>query len=150
MNQLLKNGQSRNILSKSSPAVNSVSVKKKSVSSKQNKFHSNFWELGSDVIRVGYNKRLEIPQNKMLLKQELHDRRGKHDNRSVKLTHEVKELIRIHCESLPRRDYVAIEQMTYNTYFNRNFTFIFKLPRTDVCNKCYENENKSVDSPQHY
>lgn len=139
----------------------------------------------SDVIRVGY-KRLDTIQRKILLKLDLGDNRGKHDSKIVKLTNDIKDLIKIHCESLPHRkshykrestslnyfknselnlkklydlfidfsqsvlqeEYIAIEQTTYNTYFNRNLPFTFKLPRTDVCNDCYESENKSVVSPE--
>ena len=41
-------------------------------------------------------------------------------------------------QSVIQKDYVAIEQTTYNTHFNRNLHFTFKLPRKDVCNDCYE------------
>ena len=36
---------------------------------------------------------------------------------------------------------IPIEQNTYSEYFNHYVNFTFKVPRTDVCNLCYENED---------
>lgn len=128
-----------------------------------------------DVLSLG-RRRIEILQKKMLLKQSLDDARGKHDKHLVKLSNDVQELIKIHCESIPhqRSQYtresttlnyfcnpelnlttlyylfleyytsvtgnleIPLRESTYSKFFNHNVNFAFKLPRTDVCNQCYE------------
>lgn len=106
----------------------------------------------------------------------MHDRRGKHENHVIKLSDDVKQLIELHCLTIPHSEshygseksnlkyfensnlalnklyslfldyYTAftgnfdppIDFSTYCKYFNHNLSYSFGQPRVDVCNLCYE------------
>lgn len=47
---------------------------------------------------------------------------------------------------------IPLKENTYREYFNYNNDFSFRLPQTDVYNKCFENgsqENESEDFLKH-
>ena len=41
-----------------------------------------------------------------------------------------------------------IDETTYAKYLNRNVNFTLRLPRTDICNTCYESDLQTVESPE--
>lgn len=124
--------------------------------------------------------RLRTVQNKKKQNETLGDKRGKHENHAVKLSEQLKQLIREHCESFPHTEShyasektnlkyfenpelnisrlyesflnfyesrtgnseVPLSYVTFGDYFNHEVNFTFRLPRTDICNICYENELK--------
>lgn len=50
------------------------------------------------------DKRFRVIQQKIIKGQSLHDRRGKHGNHAVKLTNELKDMIKQHCEAIPHSE----------------------------------------------
>ena len=111
-----------------------------------------------------------------------------HENRKVKLTDQVKQLIQEYCLTMAHQKshylrestklnyftntelnlaklysefcdyYISVTQdldeknlipeTTYAKYFNRNVNSTFRLPRTDICNTCYESDFQNVESPE--
>ena len=122
--------------------------------------------------------RIKTVQKKIANQKPLADERGNHDNHFTKLTNDIKNLIQLHCESLPHSEshysrentklnyfhdssltltrlydlfieyYTAVTENSeipigesaYSKHFNHNVNFSFSLPRSDVCNLCYEYE----------
>lgn len=123
--------------------------------------------------------RIETVQQKIMNDEPLSDRRGHHDNHTLKLDEDVRKLIQSHCESLPHSeshyaradtklnyfqdssltltrlydlfsDYyfsitgntqIPVGESAYFKFFNHHVNFSFSLPRSDVCNLCYEYKN---------
>ncbi|KAJ8674915.1 hypothetical protein QAD02_010701 [Eretmocerus hayati] len=52
-----------------------------------------------------------------------------------------------HHEKVTNRSEIPIDLSTYSKHFNHNLNFSFSLPRTDVCNDCFESEKSTTLSP---
>lgn len=82
-----------------------------------------------NVLNVGFT-RLRTVQNKILNNEDLNDERGKHGNQQEKLTDDMKELILIHCQSMPHRESHYKRETTALNYFSNpelNLQIMFDL-----------------------
>ena len=129
-------------------------------------------------------KRLRTIQEKISKNTSADDQRGNKGDHNTKLTEDIKDLIILHCKSLPHRrshyaheksslqyflnstlnlytmynlfleyywsvtglDNTPFSRSTYENFFNYHSNFSFQMPRTDVCNICYENENSGINN----
>ncbi|XP_043469861.1 uncharacterized protein LOC122503403 [Leptopilina heterotoma] len=72
-----------------------------------------------EVLNIGI-KRIRTVQNKILNKDTVCDLRGKHGNHVVKLNEDLKELIEIHCISIPHRSSHYRRENTGLKYFENS------------------------------